>query len=274
MSLKIFQFVTFLFLLVFVLGFTACSKNDPSLNATRLRINLTNASPSDRAQELNVDIQRIEISTVDTANNSESWTPLEITSAIHNIIPLLAGKTKQISDQYFPMGVLRRIKIIFGDNSSFKTYPTEASAAELKKLILDPIIKDGIVMDVNANLYANYISSILIDINSALSIYESNGNFFFRPVLRVYPETYGGSLQGYATPLEAGPVVVIINDLDTLLTLPEFTDGRFLFKGLREGEWEINVLANPASGYKDTTFVDSVFTGKTRELKSKIVLKK
>lgn len=265
--------VNILSVFLLIISLVGCSKNDPSINATRLRINLTNASPSDM-QELNVDIQKIEISTVDTTNNSESWTPLNVNIGAHNIIPLLNGKSKQIVDQYFPVGVLRRIKITFGDNSTFRTFPSDEEAAATKNLVLDPKIKEGMVLEVNGNLYANYISSILIDINSALSVYESNGNFFFRPVLRVFPEIYGGSLRGYVLPAEASPIIIIANDVDTLLTLPEYADGKFLFKGLREGEWEVNVLANPVSDYKDTTFVDTVFTGKVRELKSKIILKK
>ncbi len=259
--------------LLLIISFVGCSKNDPSINATRLRINLTNASPSNM-QELNVDIQKIEISTVDTTNNSENWTPLDVNAGSHDIIPLLNGKSKQIVDQYFPEGVLRRIKITFGDNSTFRTFPSDEEAAATKNLVLDTQIKGGLVLEVNANLYANYISSILIDINSVLSVYESNGNFFFRPVLRVFPEIYGGSLRGYVLPAEASPIIIVANEVDTLLTLPEYTDGKFLFKGLRAGEWEVNIMANPASGYKDTTFVDTIFSGKIRELKSKIILKK
>ncbi|MDO5522818.1 MAG: DUF4382 domain-containing protein [Bacteroidia bacterium] len=271
--MKIATHIFFAFLAMTFL--TGCSKNDPSVNATRLRINLANASPAN-FQEFNVDIQKIEISTVDSTGGNESWATLDIEPSVHNITPLLSDKYKQIADQYFPMGVLRRIRITFGNNSGLRTYPTEnpPTAAESISLVLDPAIQDGIIIDVNANMYANYISSILIDINSALSVYESNGNFFFRPVIRVFPETFGGALRGYASPIEAAPVVVIAKDNDTLLTLPEFTDGRFFFKGLPEGEWEINVLADPASGYKDTTFVDTVFTGRIRDLKSKIVLKR
>ncbi|HCB88791.1 MAG TPA: hypothetical protein DEP71_05850, partial [Porphyromonadaceae bacterium] len=121
---------------------------------------------------------------------------------------------------------------------------------------------------------ANYITSIMIDINAALSFYESNGNYFLKPVLRVFPETFGGSLKGYALPVEAMPIVKIVKDKDTLFTIPEKTDGMFHFKGLKEGDWEIVVFSTSNSGYRDTLFVDTVYTGKTRELKSKIVLKK
>ena len=48
----------------------------------------------------------------------------------------------------------------------------------------------------------------------------------------------------------------------------------FLFKGLKEGDWKILVYSTTDLGYRDTLFVDTVFTGKTRELKSKIVLKR
>jgi hypothetical protein len=75
-------------------------------------------------------------------------------------------------------------------------------------------------------------------------------------------------------PLEAAPVVVIVKDEDTLLTLPERSDGMFLFKGMKEGDWKILVYSTTDLGYRDTLFVDTVFTGKTRELKSKIVLKR
>ena len=139
---------------------------------------------------------------------------------------------------------------------------------------MDPEVKDGVVVEVNTNLYANYVTSIMVDINAALSFYELNGNYFFKPVLRVFPETFGGSLKGYALPLEAAPVVVIVKDEDTLLTLPERSDGMFLFKGLKEGDWKILVYSTTDLGYRDTLFVDTVFTGKTRELKSKIVLKR
>ncbi|MDO5664542.1 MAG: DUF4382 domain-containing protein [Bacteroidia bacterium] len=256
------------FLLTVILFFTACSKNDPSVNATRLRIKLTDA-PVLSVSEFNVDIQKIEIAIVDGTTDKDNWQSLKFDGGVYNILPLSNGKSKQIVDQYFPVGVTQRIKITFGDKSTLKI-----SSRDIKNLILDPSIKDGVVLDVTANLYANYITSIMIDINAALSFYESNGNYFFKPVLRVFPETFGGSLKGYALPEEANPVVSIIKDEDTLYTIPERADGMFQFKGLQEGVWKIRVLSAASLGYRDTLFTDTVSIGKTRELKSKIVLKK
>ena len=254
-------------LFLFAISFTGCSKNDPSINATRLTIKLTDA-PVLLISEFNVDIQKIEISTTDNTNSDEKWTVLDFQGGVYNVLPLSNGKSKQIVDQFFPAGVLRKIKITFGNNSTLST------STGTKPLVLDPEIKEGIVVEVNDNLYANYITSIMIDINAALSFYESNGNYFLKPVLRVFPETFGGSLKGYALPLEAEPAVIIVKDRDTLFTIPEKADGMFYFKGLKEGDWEIVVFSTSNSGYRDTLFVDTVYTGKTRELKSKIVLKK
>lgn len=251
-----------------IILFVGCSKTDASTNATRLRIKLTDA-PALTLSELNVDIRTIEVSTVDTTNNSEKWTPLNFNGGVYNVLPLSNGKSKQIVDQYFPAGVLRRIKIVFGTNSTLKM------AEEIKNLVLDPKIKDGIIMDVHANLYANYVTSIMIDINAMLSIYESNGNYFFRPVIRVFPEAFGGSLKGIALPREANPVVIVTYDkADTLLSIPESGNGSFLFNGLKEGVWKIHVQPfDSKSEYKDTVFTDTVFTRKIRDVKT-ITLKK
>jgi hypothetical protein len=259
--------LTLFSLFLFAISFTGCSKNDPSINATRLRIKLTDA-PVLLISEFNVDIQKIEISTTDNTTSDEKWTTLDFQGGVYNVLPLSNGKSKQIIDQFFPAGVLRKIKITFGNNSKIKTDTGE------KDLILDSEIKDGIIVEVNENLYANYITSIMIDINAALSFYESNGNYFLKPVLRIFPEAFGGSLKGYVLPVEAMPIVKIVKDKDTLFTIPEKSDGMFLFKGLKAGEWEIAVLSASSLGYRDTLFVDSVFAGKTRELKSKIILKK
>ena len=48
----------------------------------------------------------------------------------------------------------------------------------------------------------------------------------------------------------------------------------FKFIGLEEGEWEIYVYSQSGTGYVDTVFTDSIYSGKTTNLKSKITLKK
>lgn len=256
-----------LFLLLFAV---ACKNNDPSINATRLRISLTDAPAEPLIlSELNVHIEQIQVSTSDSENGAESWQNVEFSGGTYNILPLTNGKQKQIVDQYFPVGVLRKIKIVFGSNTSYAS-PTSTNKIPLE---LSQQAKEGIVLNVNANLYPNYISNIIIDINGLLSIQKSNDTYIFNPVIRSYAETFGGSLKGYIEPREAAPLIIFTKDAETLHAIPEPKDGMFLISGLAEGEWKISVIPANAE-YKDTTFVDSVFTGKIRDLKSKIVLKK
>lgn len=259
--------------ILFLLLYIGCSKNDPSINATRLRISLTDAplvTKNDAIiiSELNVDIQKIEVSMVDSTSNSENWVELDYKSGAHDVLKLTNGKSKQIVDQYFPSGILKRIRITFGNNTTIRSNDKEID------MILDPSMTDGVVSVVNASLYAHYITNIMIDINAALSIYEENGNYFFKPNIRVFSEAEGGALRGYVLPPEANSRIVIANETDTLLTFPEFKDGMFMFKGLEAGKWDIFVFPSPNSGYRDSIFSDTIFSGKITDIKSKIVLKK
>lgn len=273
--MKKYRFQYLVLSLFLVIGYS-CS-HDPSLNATRLRISLTDAPMTTRAEstmisEFNVDIQKIEISATDTLGDNESWTTLDFNGGIYNILPLTNGKSKQIADQYFPAGVLRRMRIHFGNNGSLTVIKDDVSSEE--KLILDPEFEAGVTYEVNTSLFANYISNIMIDINAAFSFYERNGNYFFKPNLRVFAETFGGSLKGYVLPPEADPVVIITNKKDTLYTFPELRDGMFKFLGLQPGAWDIHIYPNIASGYRDSIFTDTIFSGKATELQSKITLAK
>ena len=258
--------------LLLVLFAVSCSKNDPSINATRLRISLTDAPLSSNngeviITELNVNIEKIEVSMVDSVDSSiENWITLTHKGELHNILALTNGRQKQIVDQYFPTGVLRQLRITFGDNSNMK------ANGVMRDVILDPSAKDGIVFDVNANLYANYISNIILDLNAALSLFEDNGNFIFNPSIRVFAEASTGSLKGYALPQNANPIVMITTEIDTLLTMPELADGLFVFKGLTSGKWDIHVLTDTALGYRDSIFSDTVYIGQTTDL-SKIMLR-
>lgn len=266
------KYILSLLALLLVLFAVSCSKNDPSINATRLRISLTDAPLSIKdgdviITELNVDIEKIEVSMVDSIDNSiENWVTLTHNGELHDVLALTNGKQKQIVDQYFPAGVLRQLRITFGGNSNMK------ANGVMRDVVLDPSVKDGIVFDVNANLYANYISNIILDLNAALSLYEDNGNFIFSPSIRVFAEASTGSLKGYALPQNANPIVMITKEIDTLLTMPELGDGLFVFKGLSAGKWDIHVLSDPALGYRDSIFSDTVYVGRTTDL-SKIILR-
>lgn len=247
-----------------------CS-TDISENAARLRIKLTDAptlsAESFVVSELQLHIKSLEVSVTDSSDSTdtaeEEWIPLEFSGGEYDMLTLSNGKTVQIVDQYFPANqTIRKIKLTLGNNNKI----ISTSESYHKDLIIAEEAKNGIIVEVNENLYANIISYLVLDINMALSIREDNGNYFLNPVVRAFSEVYTGSMTGVVAPLEAKPFVCVIKDSDTLYTIPE-PDGMFMFPGLGEGNWTIYIFADPYSGYKDTTFIDSVFIRKTTELK-------
>ena len=261
------KIVYYLLVILFPFFIVSCMKDDVNVNAARLRVKLTDA-PSDVFLEFHIDIKRIEIlhTTLHDSLN-EKWTVLDFKGIEQDVIPLSNGKSKQIIDQYFPAGNIRQVKIVFGTNNFLKT------AEGTMEIIVPKEVEEGVIVDADINLYSHVITYLMIDIDAMQSVYKQNGVYMLKPVIRVFSETYGGALKGYVTPIEAKPRVIIIKNKDTLLTIPE-SNGMFLFRGLHEGVWEIKVIPSFSSGYQDTVFTDTIFTGIVREIKDKIELKK
>jgi len=259
MLYKVIQYSS-LCLLLF-LSLVSCSTDDPSENATRLRIRLTDAA-SLEIKELTIDIQSIEVMVADSLNREEEWVTLQFAGGEYNLLKLMNGKSVQLVDQYFPAGGrLQKIRLMLGNNNRLLT-----TANEIIPLEIPSEMTEGIMIDnVDAELPSHIISSIVIDVNAALSVRESNGNYSFHPVARAFPEIRGGSLRGYVAPVEANAFIAVVQATDTFLTLPE-ADGMFMFTGLKEGTCEVHVMANPLTHYRDTLLTDSIVQGKITDI--------
>lgn len=244
-----------------MLSLVACGDEDISENAARLRIKLTD-SASPVVKELNFDIKAIEVYATDTVTNEGEWVPLAFEGGKYNLLALRNGKTVDLVDQYFPAGKrIEQVKLIPGINSYF--VPVGANNIPLN---IPPEIAEGIVIDnVNLLLSSHIISSIVIDVNVTHSVRESNGNYFLYPVARAFAETFGGKLRGYVAPVEVISFVAIVQETDTLITLPE-ADGMFMFTGLNPGPWEVYLLTSPEAGYRDTLFTETIEDGKLKEI--------
>ncbi len=248
---------------VFVFS-VSCDSEDISDNATRLRIKLTDAT-SLVMKEFYIDITGIDLFVTDSVNTEGEWISLEYNGGEYNILKLRNGNTVQLVDQYFPADKnINKIRVLLGNNNRIITVTNEAVALQKSDNVIDGIIIDNI----DADLAVNVITSIIIDINAALSVKEINGNFFLDPVSRAFPEIFGGSIKGYVAPPQANPFVAITQDNDTLLTIPE-SDGMFMFLGLNEGPWKIHIIADPSTLYKDTVFTDTLSMGQKLELTPK-----
>jgi len=261
----LYQSIRYLAIIIAILlSFVACGKEDVSENAARLRIKLTDAA-SPVIRELYIDIRQIEVYVTDTTDNDGEWVQLEFTGGEYNLLQLMNGKTVQLVDQYFPAGNrIEKIKLIPGNNNRFITVTTDNIP-----LSIPPEMAEGIIIEnVNAILTDHIITSVVIDVNAALTVRESNGNYFLHPAARAFPETFGGKLRGFVAPVEAAAFIAIVQDGDTLMTLPE-ADGMFMFTGLTPGPWEVHLRAHPEANYRDTVFTDTIVAGQVRDITPK-----
>lgn len=264
---RIFRYILFL---AIIFSWQSCKEDDPSVNSSRLRIKLTDATAT-VLSEFHLDIREISVFLLDLSTNEGEWVSLDFSGRTYDILTLTNGKMVQMVDQYVPAGTeLQKIKLLFGGGSSI-TLISETKKEEIP-LHIPPELQDGLEIDaVNMEMRLNTISSMVIDVNAAFSFVESDGTYFLTPMVRAFPETFGGKLKGYVAPLIANPLVAIVYDKDTLFSLPvrEKQDDRmamFQFVGLKEGEWEIHVLADPQTAYLDTVFNFTVEAGKTNSI--------
>lgn len=267
MTNKFFRYILLAATLIFI--WQACDSEDPSKNASFLRLKLTDAT-SFTIKEMYVDIREISVFLVDTTQEGE-WMPLNFSGREYNILELINGRTTILLEQFVPAGTkLHQIKLMLGHNNRFVTNKDSTVTLQIPTEFLEGIVIDAMDME----MLANTISSVIIDINASLSIRESNGNYFLHPEARAFPEIFGGKLKGFVSPLSANPYVVVVQDKDTFITKPEREApgdpvGSFQFIGLKEGEWEVHMLPDPESEYLDTTFISTIETGKTFEITPK-----
>ena len=251
-------------LLVLFIILIGCDKGDSFDNAARLRVKLTDAA-SLVIKEMHVDIIEISLFVTDSVNANGEWIALEYSGGEYNLLKLMNGKSVQLIDQYFPSDKkIKKMRIQFGNNNRIITNTDKP--IQLQKV---PEIADGLEIEVGEiELMPNVITYVMIDINAALSVTESNGNWFLNPAARAFQENWGGSISGFVAPIEANPNIAIVKEETVLFTIPE-PDGMFKFIGLEEGVWEIHIMAHPESMFKDTIFTDTLAAGEKKELTPK-----
>lgn len=241
-----------------LLFFASCEKTDPSENAGRLRIKLTDATDVS-IKELYLDVREIAIYATDTLGQDGEWVKLEYSGGEYNLLTLLNGKKIQLVDQYFPADkTIHRVKLVLGNNNRILTFTIDEIPLQLPPQFINEVVIDVIEP---IRMEPHIISSIVLDVNAALSVREVDGNYFLYPSARAFSETYGSSLRGYLSPQELRSIwfIGITKEETTLMSLPE-PDGMFLFPGLEEGIWEVYLATLPDAIFADTTFTWNIDT--------------
>jgi len=160
-----------------------------------------------------------------------------------------------------PNGKIGKIRITLGsDNSVVKdsiTYPLQ---------LLDGV-NHYLYLKLDHHAWDEPASGNLalwLDFDAARSIWERNGKFYLKPVIRFFAKKNTGEIAGKVLPRDARALVFAINGSDTSTAKPE-DEGRFEIRGLKAGTYSLFVKAQ--NGYRDTSISNiSVSIGKDTKL--------
>lgn len=271
-------------LVAFMLIFSACTKN--GINASgggKVSIYLTDG-PGE-FDSVFIDIQKVEVK-IDTStgdrNNDDrckndddrddhqkrrddygEWVDINFTPSIIDVLSLRNGVETKLGDANIATGTVRKIRITLGtQNRVVKNGVT--STLELRNetnnfLYVKLYDKHRERNTDNSNV------SVWVDFDVANSIYEKDGKFYLKPVLRPFNNKNFGEVEGKVLPLEAKAVVRITNGAGfNGVALPN-RKGEFKLRGLEPGTY--TVTFEGLAPYVDKVISNVVVTkGKETEL--------
>lgn len=176
------------------------------------------------------------------------WVTLDIkTPGLYNLLDYRNGEMVLLAGGEIPAGKISQVRLLLGPNSYVVKdgveYDLKTPSAQTS----------GLKFNLHETLLADMMYSFVIDFDASRSVVVTGNNkHILKPSIRTFAETYGATLKGYVLPREANAYVQITKATDTLLSLPDEIDGKFLFPGIQGGVWKLEVLADSTTGYKDS----------------------
>lgn len=235
--------------------FLGVSCENESNNSTdgkaQIQFKLTDA-PSLVYDEVNIDILGVSVGIGDEFYDGPDsvklqWVDLTITDpGLYNLLDYRNGETVMLAGSYIPVGKISQVRLLLGPNSNVVvdgvTYPLTTPSANTS----------GLKFNLHETLEADMMYSFTIDFDASKSVKKTGNNkYILKPVIRAFADTFGGTIKGVALPAEANPFVQLVKGTDTLISLPDL-NGRFLFPGLAEGNYELTVISADTLGYGDS----------------------
>jgi len=257
-----------------IISFSSCQKNERSASGiTGLQVYLSDGPGL--FDKVNIDVTAVEAK-IDTSmgtrhddrhgdddddrdDNRRSddfgfWQSLSAKPGIYDVFTLRNGADTLLGTGNVT-GTIRKVRITLGTNNS--------------------VVKNGVTYPlVLANETGNYLyvkvrsehhhdsasqAKVWVDFDIARSIYEKNGTFYLKPVLRPFCDKNFAAIEGKVLPAAAGAIVKAYNGSDTSTAIPN-ADGKFKIRGLQPGNY--SVLFDGNNGYKDTTVNVTVTVGR------------
>lgn len=197
------------------------------------------------------------------------WVDLVLNNpGLYNLLDYRNGETVMLAGGDIPAGKISQVRLLLGDESHVVIdgveHPLKTPSAQTS----------GLKFNLHDVLMPDLMYSFVIDFDASRSVVKTgNDKYILKPVIRTYADAFGGTIKGFALPADSVAYVQIINDEDTLISLPE-DNGLFLFAGLDDDEWDLTIFADTTGIYKDTLIYDiDVEDGKVVDL-GEILLQK
>lgn len=247
-------------LVAFLLIFSACTKTGIDTSAGgKVSVFLTDG-PGE-FDEVFIDIQKVEVK-IDTnsiykddddrcdddddrdddqrrKDEYGEWVNINFTPAIIDVLSLRNGVETKLGEANILTGTVRKIRITLGTQNRV-----------VKNGVSNPLeLKNDNKNFLYVKLYDKHRQrmsdstsvSVWVDFDVANSIYEKNGKFYLKPVLRPFNNKNFGVVEGEVLPLAAKAVVRITNGAGfNGVALPD-REGEFKLRGLESGTYTVTV---------------------------------
>jgi hypothetical protein len=257
-----------------IISFSSCQKNDKSASGTKgLQVYLSDGPGI--FDKVNIDVTAVEAK-IDTSMGHRNddrhgdddddrddnrrnddygfWVNLSAKPGVYDVFSLRNGADTLLGTGNVN-GTIRKIRITLGNNNSLVvggvTYP----------LVLANETGNFLYVKIREEHHHDSASQskVWVDFDLARSIYEKNGTFYLKPVLKPFCDQKFASLEGKVLPAAAGVIVKAFIGKDTSTAIPN-ADGKFKIRGLQSGTYTVWFDAN--NGYKDTTVNATVNVGR------------
>jgi len=271
-------------LVAFMLIFSACTKNGIDASAGgKVAIYLTDG-PGE-FDSVFIDIQKVEVK-IDTnsvykdkddrcdddddrddhqkrKDDYGEWVNINFTPAIMDVLSLRNGVETKLGEANILAGTVRKIRITLGTQNRVVKNGVSRTLELRNETNNFLYVK---LYDKHRQRMADSTSvGVWIDFDIANSIYEKDGKFYLKPVLRPFNNKNFGEVEGKVLPLDAKAVVRITNGAGfNGVALPN-REGKFKLRGLESGTYTVTVEG--LAPYLDKVISNVVVTkGKETEL--------
>jgi hypothetical protein len=243
----------------------SCNKSTSRSTGTgQMEVRLTD-DPS-TYEAVYIDIQQVEVNVSSDTGTSSGWQPVPLLRpGVYNLLDFRNGIDTVLAAADLPAGTFSQMRMILGDSNSVvvngQSYPLKTPSAQ----------ESGLKFNIHATLTAGIVYRLWIDFDAGHSIVATgSGKYILKPVIRTYSAAIGGSIEGYVLPGVAQPEVFAIQGTDTLLALPDSTNGYYFFGGVAAGSWNL-LFHTQDTLYVDTSASVTVNTGAVTDVDTVIL---